>query len=49
MGIQAQIARATGTNINRGLQRSMARSIARGMVARLRAANPGVRNIGATF
>ena len=49
MDIQGQIARATGTNINRGLQRSMARSIARGMVSRMRAANPGARNIGFTF
>ena len=49
MGIQGLIARATGTNINRGLQRSMARSIARGMVSRMRPANPRARNIGFTF
>ena len=49
MGIQQQIARATGTNINPGIMRSTARSIARGMVGRMRAANPGARNIGFTF
>ena len=47
--IQRQINRATGVNYNPGVSRSMARSIARGMIDRMRAANPGARNIGATF
>lgn len=47
--IQRIINRNTGVNYNLGVSRSMSRSIARGMIDRYRAANPGVRNIGATF
>ena len=47
--IQRIINSMTGVNYNFGTSRSMSRSIARGMVDRLRAENPGVRNIGATF
>lgn len=47
--IMSFINRMTGVNYNPGVSRSMARSIARGMIDRIRGANPGVRNIGATF
>lgn len=47
--IQRLINQNTGVNINPGIMRSTSRSLARGMVDRLRAANPGARNIGATF
>ena len=49
MDILRQIAQATGLNINPGIMRSTARSIARGIVGRMRAANPNARNIGFTF
>lgn len=49
MGIQQQIAQATGMNRNAGIARIQRNRIARQMVSRLRAANPGARNIGATL
>lgn len=50
MGVMDRINRITGVSTaNRGLGRINRNRIARQMVDRLRAENPGVRNIGATL
>ena len=49
MGTMARINAITGVNRNPGLARINRNRIARQMVARLRAQNPGARNIGATL
>lgn len=49
MGVLDQINSITGINRNPGIARITRNRIARQMVSRLRASNPGVRNIGATL